>query len=433
MFLASCQQPIEIEMTKLDDALLTTISLEASLDDVTDVHWPGWRGNNASGVSACLDLPVEWNHREGYRWRVSLSGEGNSSPVVWAGSVLTTSNVDGQLIVESRSLLDGQSIWTAKAGEAIGATHVKNGHASASVATDGERVYAFFGSTGLYCFALEDGASLWHKQLGDLEHYWGTASSPVLYEDLVIQMCDSDHESFLVALNKLSGKEVWRTPRPSYGSWSTPVFVTVERNGKKFVELIVNGTGTDDSRGGEVLAYDPLSGHPLWRVRGTTDIACPTAIVHNGLVLSTSGRRGPIIAIRPGGFGEVTDSHVEWEVPRGGPYVPTGLAIDGRLYLVGDSGIASCYEVSTGEQLWRERIGGSYTASLVAGDGKIYATSEEGDVTVFAQGDQFKLLSKNAMNDRCLATPAIAAGNIVLRTESHLYCIAPMQLAAAGE
>ena len=427
--LAGCQDAVQAP--SLSEALLTTIALDESLQEVSDSNWPGWRGHNASGVSQCNHLPVEWDQREGWRWRQRLRGLGNSSPVVWEDSVLITSDINGTLNVECYSLLDGQPRWSTAAGQTQGTTHVKNGHASATVVTDGERVYAFFGGAGLHCFSLQDGSIVWQQSLGDLEHHWGTASSPVLYEDLVIQMCDNHQESFLVALNKLSGEEVWRTPRPSNGSWSTPTFVTVQRGDKQFVEMIVNGTGTDHAGGGQVFAYDPLMGHELWNVRGTKDIVCPTAIVHEGLVLSTSGRNGPIIAIRPGGFGEVSDSHVAWREPRGGPYVPTGLAMDHRLYLIADNGNASCYDTQSGTRLWRERLPGKFTASLVAGDGKIYATSEEGTVYVFAPGDEFKLLATNRLNDGCLATPAVAAGNLLIRTESYLYCFGPMQLAAA--
>ena len=418
-------------MPSFSEALLTSIALDESLQNVADADWPGWRGHNASGISNCSHLPVKWNHRRGWRWRVNVEGRGNSSPVVWGDSVILTSDVNGTLKVHCYSLLDGQSLWSTEAGSISGATHVKNGHASASVVTDGEHVYAFFGSLGLHCFDLQTGSKTWSESLGELDHHWGTASSPVLYEDLVIQMCDSDRNSFLVALNKHDGSEAWRTPRRSHGSWSTPVFVTVERGDRQSVEMIVNGTGTDLSSGGEVIAYDPLLGHELWNVRGTTDIVCPTAIIHDGIIISTSGRRGPIIAIEPGGFGEVTDSHVKWRQPRGGPYVPTGLALDGRLYLAADNGTVSCYDTHSGVRLWRERLDGSFTSSLVAGDGKIYATSEDGVVYVFALGDEFKLLATNAMNERCLATPALAAGNLLIRTESHLFCVGPMQLAAA--
>ncbi|REJ70694.1 MAG: hypothetical protein DWQ31_00075 [Planctomycetota bacterium] len=432
VFGAACQQEFDVpDFSQLELSELTAIALDAPLSTAADHDWPGWRGHNASGVSKCGNLATEWDNQEGFRWRRDLEGEGNSSPVVWGDAVLLTTDIDGGLFVDCFSLADGTPRWRARAGSTVGPTHVKNGYAAASVTTDGQRVFAFFGGTGMFCFDLASGEEIWRTDLGELEHYWGTASSPVLFEDLVIQMCDNVRESFIVGLDKESGEEMWRTPRPSHGSWSTPVFVTLERDGKKYVEMVVNGTGTNHSGGGEVLAYDPLFGHPLWSVRGTRDIACPTAIVHEGRIISTTGRRGPIISIEPGGFGDVTDSHVQWRLPRGGPYVPTGLAIDGRLYLVDDSGTMSCYKTASGERVWRQRLGGAFTASLVAGDGKIYATSEEGDVFVVAQGDEFQLLATNSFNQRCLATPAIASDSLLFRTESQLYCIAPLQLAAS--
>jgi len=388
--------------------------------------WPGWRGASRDGVADDQTLPLTWSDAEGYRWKTSVPGAGNSSPVVWGDSVYLTSAVGEnppRAAVLCFSREDGQLQWQTEVAALEDRTHVKNGHASASVATDGERVFAFFGSAGLFCFDPQ-GRQLWQAELGDLGHVWGTASSPVLYGDLVIQLCDNEQDSYVATYDRNSGEQVWRTPRDSYGSWSTPVFVEAERDdGETRDELVINGTGTSASGGGWVIAYDPATGEELWRVQGTTDIVTPTAIVHAGLVISTSGRNGPTLAIRPGGSGDVTSSHVVWKLRRGGAYVPTGVGYGNRLYTVSDGGVAASYNVGNGEVIWRERLPGTFTSSLIAGAGRIYATNERGTVYVLAADDTYSLLATNAMNERCLTTPAVSRGELLLRTEGHLYCI----------
>jgi outer membrane protein assembly factor BamB len=250
----------------------------------------------------------------------------------------------------------------------------------------------------------------------------------VLFNGQVIQVCDQRDQLFVAAFDAATGALRWRSPRASGGGWSTPVVTGSSRGGSVRHELVVNGSGAGAGQaGGWVVAYDPFSGSELWRVRGTTDVVCPTPIVAGGLVISSSGRNGPVIAIRTGGSGDVTSSHVAWKHGRGAAYVPSGVAVGNRLYLIRDEGAFDCYDVASGKRLWQERLRGSFTASLVAGDGKIYATSEQGRVYVIALGDQFKLLATNRLDERCLATPAVAGGELFVRTQSRLYCIASLQ------
>jgi outer membrane protein assembly factor BamB len=193
---------------------------------------------------------------------------------------------------------------------------------------------------------------------------------------------------------------------------------------EKRQELIVNGTGTDVADGGAVISYDPATGHELWRVIGTTEVVCPTAVFGGGLVVSTSGRNGPIIAIRPGGKGDVTNSNVVWKLSRGGPYVPTGVAYRNRLFTIADGGILSCYNLGNGDEIWRNRLSGTFSASLIAANGYLYATNEYGVVYVVAAGDTFQLpLAANDMQERMMATPAAADNDLFVRTETQLYCI----------
>lgn len=356
-----------------------------------------------------------------------MPGQGNSSPVVWSDFVLLTTALPGEhpprLALLAYDRRDGRLLWQAEVGPARGRSHSKNGYASATVATDGQRIYSFFGSTGLFCHDYS-GQLVWRAELGNLDHMWGTAASPVLYRNLVIQLCDCEADSYVAAFDKMTGRQVWRTPRPSSGCWTTPVLVTAEADGKPRTELVVNGTCTKESGGGLVIAYDPDDGRPLWQVRGTTELVTPTILVGDGLIYSTSGRNGPILAIRPGGSGDVTDTHVIWRHQRGGPYIPTGLVYNGRLYLLNDGGVLTCYDARTGSEIWRGRLRGSFTASLVAADGRIYALEEQrGRVYVVAAGDAFQVIAENDLQDRILATPAIAGGELFVRTGSSLFCI----------
>ncbi len=341
--------------------------------------------------------------------------------------IVTSAVGDGegsQLVVCALDRHTGKLHWQAEAAKSTGSTHNKNGFASASVTTDGQQVFASFGSAGLFAFDLATGQQQWHADLGSLAHQWGSASSPVLVGNLVVQLCDSAADSGIRAFDKATGEQMWKTDRPSHGCWTTPVLLTArDASNQTRQELVVNGTGMDGAANGYVIAYDPEDGHELWRVQGTTDVVCPTAILAGGLVISTSGRNGPIFAIRPGGSGEVTASNVAWKNPRGGAYVPTGVAYRNRLYTIADGGVMSCFNLATGEQVWRDRLKGTFSASLVAADGHIYAVNEYGVVYVVAAADEFQLLATNDMDERTLATPAIADGELFLRTETQLYCV----------
>lgn len=391
-------------------------------------QWPGWRGVNSSGVAPDSRLPVTFAPGIGLRWQTQVPGEGHSSPVVWDDRVFLTSAIgsgsEKRLVLLCYDRQQGNLLWQVDCGTGGGSTHVKNGYASATPVTDGERVFASFGSAGLIACDFA-GHRLWHAELGALDHQWGTAASPVLFDGLVIQLCDSAANSSLVAFQQSTGEQVWRTKRQSVGGWSTPVFVeaTADAGGLVRTELVANGTGTNGEPG-TIIAYDPRSGAELWQVEGTKDIVCPTLIVAGGLVISTSGRNGPIIAVRPGGDGNVTESHVVWKLRRGGPYVPTGVAYRNRLYVLADGGVLSCYNPGNGETIWQQRLKGLATASLVAGGGQIYAVTEHGMVYVVAANDEYRLLAANDFDQRVLATPAISRGELFLRGEATLYCVA---------
>jgi outer membrane protein assembly factor BamB len=320
--------------------------------------------------------------------------------------------------------------------------HVKSTYANATPVTDGEVVVAFFGSQGLYAYDL-DGKPLWTRDLGrfdvgayDLPDYeWGTASSPILYRDLAIVQCDQQKGSFLTALDRKTGKTVWRTERDELPSWGTPTIYPGHYSGHYSGhpgtprdELVTNAANF-------IRGYDPLSGKELWRLGGSSKITAPTPIYAGDLILVASGRRpeAPIFAIHAGAVGDITlleeqtQSHsVAWSKVQRGPYMPTPLFYRGVLYVLGNAGIFDAYDFKTGREIYRQRIahqGSGFSASPVASDGKIYLSSEDGDIFVVAAGERFELLKTNSMNEPVMATPAISGGMLIVRTQHQVYGI----------
>ena len=387
-------------------------------------RWTGWRGNNAHGIGSG-DPPVEFGPDKNLRWRTAVPGEGNSSCIVWKDRVFLTTALDDTdpptlaLIAYDRN--SGKQLWHTKLAEAAGTTHAKNGYASATPVTDGEGVYVFLGSPGLFRVDMQ-GNRVWKSEVGDLDHIWGTAASPVLYEDSVIQLCDGKSGSYLAAFDKKTGKRLWKTPRESTGGWSTPLVISAKTPKGRRDELIVHGAEGSRETGRYIAAYDPRSGELLWRFFGTSEFAVPSPVYGGGLLFCASGRNGPIYAIRPGGEGTVDDSRVEWMRRRGGPYIPSPLLYRNRLYLINDTGFVTCYNPGDGEILWRDRLRGQFTASPVAVDGRIYAVSEQGTAYAFKAADEFNLLATNKLGERCLASPVVVGSDLFIRTVKSLFC-----------
>ena len=322
-------------------------------------QWPGWRGALRHGIAHESNFPTTWQVEQEVRWKASVPGIGNSSPVVWGDRVWLTSIVaaeNGQrAVILAFDRTYGQLVWQTDVGAPQGTTHSKNGFASATVTTDGTRVFASFPSLGLFALDMQ-GNVLWHAASIGGKHEWGQAASPLLFENLVLHVGDGDGSSAIAAYDQTTGREVWKTPRQSRGSWSSPVLMNAGTSAEPQWQVIVNGTGSGSGSAGEVIAYDPRSGAEIWKARGTTDIACPTAIVGDGLLVSASGGNGPIFAIRPNGRGDVTNSHVAWRLSSGGPYVPTGVIYRDHLYLISDGGMATCHRLNDGAIVWRKRL-----------------------------------------------------------------------------
>lgn len=403
--------------------LFCLLAISASGD-----NWPQFRGSGSQGISPETGLPVKWSATSNVRWKTPLPGPGHSSPIVWGNRVFLTafkpagvwryvSSNKGQLLVLCLDKATGRILWEREvAGEGIEDTHSVNSPASPTPVTDGKYVYVYFGSRGLVAFDF-DGNRIWENRFGPFPNEWGSASSPVLYGDLLLLNCDTDAEDFLMAVDKNTGKVVWKTPRPnSTRSWPTPV---VWKAGGRD-EIVVSGSR-------RVKAYDPKDGRELWTVDGLTQWVTPTPVAAHGLLfIASNGPGGNIImAIKPGGRGNITGSHVAWRYERSAPYVPSPVVVGDYLFAVKNGGVMTCLDARTGAQIWQERLpaSGDYYASLVAADNKIYALSEDGKATVVAAKPAFELLSSNDLGERTMATPAISDGLIFIRSDSAVYAI----------
>lgn len=383
-------------------------------------NWPQFRGPRSQGVSAETGLPTQWSANDAL-WKTALPGPGHSSPVIWGNRIFLTAfrkQGKGQLLALCLDKTTGKILWEREVtAERIEAVHATNSPASPTPATDGRYVYVYFGSYGLVCFDF-DGNKIWEKPVGPYPIEWGSASSPIVYGNLVLLNCDTDAEDFLLAVDKNTGKTVWQTSRSNIDrAWPTPVVWNVD--GKD--QVVVSGSGG-------VKAYDLQDGRELWIVEGVPKWVGPTPVTAHGLLYVASNGLDPqnfIMSIRPGGTGNVTRSHVAWRYERAVSSVPSPVVVGDYLYAVRNGGIVTCLNAKTGARVWQERLpaGGDYYASPVAADGKIYLLSEEGVVTVIAAKPVYQLISSNDMGERCMASPAISDGRIFIRSDSSLFCI----------
>jgi outer membrane protein assembly factor BamB len=295
--------------------------------------------------------------------------------------------------------------------------HQKHNLASPSPVTDGELIYAWFGNGQLVALDM-NGKLVWQRHLGSdyspFEIEWGHGSSPALYRDLLILQCDHIPASYLIAVDKKTGKERWKVDRgKGVRSYSTPAVV----RGPRGDELIVNASERID-------AYDPVSGKHLWYTGEPNRFPIPVPSSENGVLYASRGyRSGPFMAIRLGGSGDITRTHVQWHVPTGAPYVSSLVYYQGLIYMANDQGVATCIDAKTGEKVWQSRVDGVFSASPVAGDGKVFLLSENGETFVLKAGREFEILARNELNARQVASPAISDGRLYIRSDSYLFCI----------
>jgi hypothetical protein len=415
--------------------------------------WPSFRGPKASGVADGQGLPDRWDVATGEHilWRAPLPGLAHSSPVVWGDRVFVTTAVSTdpkagfrkglfgagdastdasrqRWVVIALDKRTGKVLWerTACDSEPLNKRHVKNTYASATPATDGRMVVAWFGSQGVFAYDVNGGLR-WKVDLGrlDLGAYdipsveWGPASSPIIWNDLVILQVDTQADSFVVALKLATGETVWKTERDELPSWGTPNVVDTASG-----PVLLTNASTF------IRGYDPRTGKELWRLGGSSKITAPTPFAADGLLVFASGRapERPIFVVRPGALGDLTlragqtsSDAVVWSRTGRGSYMPTPIVYGGLLYVLANNGILDAYRLKTGEEVYRQRldvVGSGYSASPVAADGKIYLSSEDGDILVVAAGPEFKLLATNSMGESLMATPALSDGVMYVRSST---------------
>jgi outer membrane protein assembly factor BamB len=415
-------------------------------------NWSQWRGAAGTGASSETGLPVYWGSAENIAWTAHLSGLGVSSPIVWGDRVFVTSQSGaGRILagprlsqgdaaeqalrgmtgatgaehgavrfaVEAFARSDGHRVWIhdLSAEGDLPSVHDKHNLASASPVTDGERVYAVFG-TGQVVAVDMAGTLVWTRQLGrdfsPFDIQWGNGSSPLLHRGSLILVCYHQSASYVIALDSRTGKQLWKTDRPKgLLSYSTPIVAATPTGD----EVIVNSTAG-------IEGFDAATGAALWHFDEPNQFPVPVGLVDRGVIyLSRGYRSGPYAAFRPGGRGDISKSNVLWHVSTGAPYISSLVYYDGLLYMVGDVGVVACIETKTGERLWQQRIGGVFSASPVAGDGKIYFLSENGETIVMRAGRSPEVLARNKIDGRTLASPAISGGRLFLRTDDALIAI----------
>lgn len=422
------------------------------------VDWPQFRGIRATGIDDRHPAPAAWDvaRKEGVKWKTPIPGFGHASPVVWGDAVYLATSISGQkdsglkvgLYGDIAPVRDdtphewriyaldkksGAVRWQKTVLVAVPKIkrHTKATHANSTLATDGDRIIAFFGSEGLYAFDMK-GKELWKKDLGVLDAgfylapdaQWETGSSPILHDGIVAVQADVQKGSFIAAFDAKDGKELWRRTRDDVPTWSTP---TVHEVGGR-TQLLVNGMR-------HVGAYDFKTGGEIWKLSGGGDIPVPTPVVSEGLVYITNahGTMSPVYAIRDTATGDVslkdgaaTNAAVSWSYPRGGGYMATPLAYRGILYVVTYNGVLTAYDAKTGEKKYTQRLAdgtSAFTASPVAADDKVYLASEDGRVFVLKSGPAYELLATNDMTESTLATPAFSEGMMFWRTQNHVVAI----------
>jgi outer membrane protein assembly factor BamB len=422
------------------------------------IDWPQFRGIHADGTDDRHPGPTTWDvtRNQAVRWKTAIPGLGHSSPVVWGDTVFLSTSISGQKDAGIKTGYYGDidpvkddtpHQWRVYAfDKKTGAIrwqqtvltsvpkikrHMKSTHANSTLATDGERIVAFFGSEGLYAFDMQ-GKQLWKKDLGVLdagyyvapEAQWETGSSPILHDGVVVVQADVQKGSFIAAFDARDGKELWRKTREDVPTWSTPTVHEV--NGR--TQLLVNGMR-------HVGAYDFKTGEVIWKLSGGGDIPVPTPITSDGLIFVTNahGLMAPVYAIKDTATGDIslkdgaaTNASIVWSYGRGGGYIATPIVYRGVLYVAGYNGVLTTYDTRTGKKHYTQRLADgttAFSASPVAADGKVYYASEDGRVFVLKAGPAFELLATNEMGESTLATPALSEGLIFWRTQGHLIAV----------
>lgn len=434
-------------MHRLNPIVITLLALTSVVRADTE-NWPQFRGTQSDGLAEGATLPDRWSTTENVVWKVAVPGWGWSSPVIWGDKIfLTSAVVDPPLptpkvggypggnvkpgdvnrwMVYCIHRETGKLLWEREVHKGVPPQprHPRNSYASDTPVTDGERVYAYFGNIGLFVFDM-DGKPLWEQKWGSfpMRGGWGTGIAPVLHQDRLFLVNDNEKNSFLVALDKLSGKEIWKVERAEKSNWSTPYIWTNDKR----TELVTIGTG-------KARSYD-LDGKLLWELTGTSGLVSLMPVAKHGLLYLGAGYHyGPLYAIRPGASGDISieveetsSEWIAWHEPKGAGIHPSFLISGERLFVVFDAGFVACHDAKTGKAVFsRQRIdtgGGRFYASPWSYNGKIFLLNEDGKTYVLEDGPNYKLLHTCPLEEPAWATPAIAHGSLFVRTYSKLYRI----------
>lgn len=419
-------------------ALIAGVALAGSLmtaaaagTNSPEHNWPQWRGPTGNGVALHGNPPTEWSEEKNIKWKVAIPGAGHATPIVWDEKIFvltavpaetTTSKVEQAFAVICLDRKTGEIIWQRRPRKAVPheGHHQTNTYASGSPITDGKHVFAFFSSHGLFCYDM-DGTLVWQKDFGDMRtrNGFGEGVSPTLAGNKLIVVWDTEDDSWIAALDKTTGKEIWKTKRDERTGWSTPYVLS--HAGQK--QVVVNGTTA-------VRSYDVETGRLIWQCSGQTANAIPSVVADDEFVYAMSGFRGnAAYAIELGSTGDVTSTdRIEWTLNRGTPYVPSPLLYDGQLYfLQGNTGMLTSVDAKTGKPHYQQErldnIRGVYASPVGAAD-KVYLPGREGTTLVLAKGPELKVLASNKLDDPIDASPVVAGDELILRTHTHLYCIA---------
>lgn len=415
----ACGSPIQTSTDEPEGASL-----------IREAYWPDWRGPTADGRSDAVGLPLTWSETENIVWKTPIHGLGHSTPVVWGDRIwLTTAVEDGSALfavcldLNSGEVIHNIEVLRPKWKQQV---HALNSFATPSAVVEEDRVYVHFGSYGTLCLDSNTGKRLWARRDLKCNHFQGPASSPVLFEELLILHFEGFDVQFIVALDKNTGETVWRTDRPpeiyeNLGSgafrqsFETPIITEVDGE----AQLISNGSKV-------VTGLDPRTGAELWRFVYSADNTTSRIVSGHGLFFVNHGATGGqavLSAVRQGGTGDLTESHVVWSHREDMPLLSSPVLVGDLLYLVSDAGILKCLEAKTGEEVWSERLSGKFGASLLYADNRIYVCSKRGETTVIEPGRSFRELAVNKLDGAFSASPVVAGDSLLLRTKTHLYRI----------
>jgi len=406
---------------------LVGLALLVLVSAVDADNWPRFRGPNGDGHADTAKLPIKWDEKENVVWKTAIHDKGWSSPVVWGDQVwMTTAAEDGHEMfavcvdrASGKIVHDLKIFDVAKPDELHNKT---NTYASPTPAIEEGRVYVHFGSYGTACLDTHSGKPLWTRRDLKCDHFRGPASSPILYNNLLILTFDGFDFQYVIALDKTNGKTVWRKDRSfnyekvngdNKKAYSTPAILTI--NGKPQL-VSPSAVGT--------IAYDPQTGEELWKVyHGGMNVAAPP--VHGaGLAILCTGDGGDrLLGVRPDGSGDVTKTHVEWTLKKNVPSHASPIVVGDLVYMTSNDGFLSCVEAKTGNVVWTERLGGGFWASPIYASGRLYFFNDAGSTVVGEAGRTWKKLAENKLDDGCMASPAVVGDSLFVRTKTHLYRI----------